>query len=111
MITDEYRYKILKALEQNPEINQRELAQKLGISLGKTNYCLRALVEVGILKATNFRTNKNKLGYMYLLTPKGIEEKVVITSRFLKSKTQEYENLCLEIEHLRRDFKDLNRAS
>ena len=105
MLTDEYRYKILKLVESKPSISQRELAQQLGISLGKTNFCLKALIDVGLLKATNFRNNKNKLAYMYLLTPRGIEEKASITMRFLKYKIQEYETLQSEIEELRRDAK------
>ena len=103
MLTDEYRYKILKILEVNPEISQRDLARSLGVSLGRTNFCLKALIEIGLLKATNFRNSSNKLAYMYLLTPKGIEEKSVITARFLKIKMQEYANLEAEIEELRRD--------
>ena len=103
MLTDEYRYKILKMVESNPAISQRELAQQLGISLGKANFCLKALIEKGLLKATNFRNNKNKLAYMYLLTPSGIEEKASITLRFLKHKIHEYEVLQAEIEELRRD--------
>ncbi|MCB5187704.1 MarR family EPS-associated transcriptional regulator [Methylobacillus caricis] len=102
MLTDEYRYKILKLVQEKPEISQRELAKVLGISLGKTNFCLKALVDVGLLKVSNFRNSQNKLAYMYLLTPKGIEEKTGITMRFLKYKMQEYENLQAEIEELRR---------
>ncbi|MGY1488100.1 MarR family EPS-associated transcriptional regulator [Methylobacillus pratensis] len=102
MLTDEYRYKILKLLQEKPEISQRELAKALGISLGKTNFCLKALAEVGLLKVSNFRNSKNKLAYMYVLTPKGIEEKAGITMRFLKYKMQEYTNLQAEIEELRR---------
>jgi EPS-associated MarR family transcriptional regulator len=103
MLTDEYRYKILKLVEENPEISQRELAVSLGISLGKANFCLKALIEVGLLKASNFKNIKNKLAYMYLLTPKGIEEKAVITGRFLKRKIQEYEALEAEIKLLRQE--------
>jgi EPS-associated MarR family transcriptional regulator len=103
MLTDEYRYKILKLVSDNPEISQRELAQQLGVSLGRVNYCIRALMEKGLVKATNFRNSKNKLAYMYLLTPHGIEEKAAITLRFLQFKMQEYENLQSEIEELRRD--------
>lgn len=103
MLTDEYRYKILKLVEADPGISQRELACQLGISLGKVNYCLKALVDVGVLKVGNFRNNKNKLAYMYLLTPRGIEEKASITMRFLKHKLKEYESLQAEIEELRRD--------
>ncbi|PKO54380.1 MAG: MarR family EPS-associated transcriptional regulator [Betaproteobacteria bacterium HGW-Betaproteobacteria-2] len=101
MLTDEYRYKILKMIEANPEISQRELAGHLGISLGKANFCLKALVQVGLIKVNNFRNNKNKMAYMYILTPKGIEEKASITVRFLKSKTEEYKALQTMIEELR----------
>jgi len=73
MLNDEYRYKILGRLEANPEISQRELAKELGISLGKTNYCLKALVDKGLLKVNNFRNSENKKAYLYLLTPRGIE--------------------------------------
>jgi EPS-associated MarR family transcriptional regulator len=100
LLTDEYRYKILKMLESNPAVSQRELAEQLGISLGKVNFCLKALVNVGLLKVTNFRNNKNKLAYMYLLTPSGIEEKALITMRFLKNKITEYESIKNEIDRL-----------
>ena len=100
MLTDEYRYKILKLVEAKPEISQRELAQKLGVSLGKVNFCLKALVDKGLLKVTNFRNSQNKLAYMYLLTANGIEEKSSITLRFLKSKMRDYELLQTEIRLL-----------
>ena len=103
MLTDEYRYKILKLVEHNPAISQRELAMQLGISLGKVNFCLKALIEKGLLKATNFKHNRNKLAYRYLLTPKGIEEKAGITIRFLKHKIQEHQVLLEQIEELRRE--------
>lgn len=103
MLTDEYRYKILKLVEEKPEISQRELAAALGISLGKANFCLKALIKVGLLKVENFRNSKNKLAYMYLLTSAGIEEKAKITMRFLLSKMQEYETLQAEIDDLTRD--------
>lgn len=103
MLTDEYRYKILKLIEANPEISQRELARELDISLGKTNFCLKALMEKGLLKASNFRNSKNKMGYLYKLTPKGIEEKTAVTVHFLKRKMQEYESLKSEIEQIRAD--------
>jgi EPS-associated MarR family transcriptional regulator len=103
MLTDEYRYKILKLLDAQPDISQRELAKGLGISLGKANFCLKALIEKGLLKAANFRNSQNKLAYMYLLTPAGIEEKSTITLRFLKSKLQEFELLQQEIEQIKRD--------
>lgn len=104
MLTDEYRYKIFKLVETNPEISQRELARELGISLGKANYCLKALIEKGQLKMRNFRNSKRKIAYMYLVTPKGIEEKSQVTARFLKRKLQEYESLQKEIEQLRNEI-------
>jgi EPS-associated MarR family transcriptional regulator len=109
MLTDEYRYKILKILETNPEISQRDLARELDVSLGRVNFCLKALIEKGLLKATNFRNSHNKLAYMYLLTPSGIEEKSAITAQFLKIKMQEYANLEAEIEQLRREAIQTNK--
>lgn len=111
MLTDEFRYKILKLVSDNPEISQRELAQQLGISLGRTNYCVKALIAKGILKADNFRNSKNKLAYMYLLTPEGIELKARITMQYLKLKLQEHEALQTEIEELRREAAILNRST
>jgi EPS-associated MarR family transcriptional regulator len=109
MLTDEYRYKILKILEANPEVSQRDLARALDISLGRVNFCLKALIEKGLLKATNFRNSQNKLAYMYLLTPSGIEEKSAITAQFLKIKIQEYANLEAEIDQLRREAIQTNK--
>lgn len=108
MLTDEYRYKILKLVEANPEISQRELAAELGISLGKVNFCIKALVDVGLIKVDNFRNSKNKLAYMYLLTPKGIEEKAKVTLRFLKNKIQEYEILKRQISVLENELNARN---
>jgi EPS-associated MarR family transcriptional regulator len=110
MLTDEYRYKILKLVEAKPEISQRELARSLGISLGKTNFCLKALIERGLIKATNFRNNQNKLAYMYLLTPTGIEEKSTTTLRFLKAKIKEYELLQAEIMLLTQETKSTSTS-
>jgi len=103
MLTDEYRYKLLKLVEAKPDISQREIAKALGISLGKANYCLKALIDVGFVKATNFRNSENKLAYAYLLTPSGIEQKAAITVRFLKQKIKEYQMLTQEIEELKRE--------
>ena len=103
MLTDEYRYKILKLLSENPHISQRELSRELGISLGKVNYCIHALIEKGIVKASNFKNSQNKQAYAYLLTPKGIEDKAKVTARFLNRKLAEYETLQTEIEVLRRE--------
>jgi len=97
---DETHYKILKTLEVSPGISQRELAVTLGVSLGKTNYCLRALIEKGWVKMTNFRQNPNKAAYAYLLTPRGIEGKARITLQFLKHKMAEFEALKEEIARL-----------
>lgn len=105
MLTDEYRSKILRILEEYPEISQRELAQELGISLGKLNYCLRALIEKGLVKANNFKNSRNKKAYMYLLTRRGITEKARATARFLERKVAEYEALQREIELLQREVR------
>ena len=104
MLTDEYRAKILKKLEEDPQISQRDLARELGISLGKANYCLRALIQVGLIKANNFKNNRHKSAYMYFLTSKGIAEKARATTRFLDRKLAEYEALEREIETLRREI-------
>jgi EPS-associated MarR family transcriptional regulator len=109
MLSDEYRYKILKSLEANPEISQRELAGELGISLGRVNYCVQALIEKGLVKAKNFRNSKNKKGYAYLLTPRGIEEKAKITVQFLKIKIAEHEALTKEIKGLREEAVQVQR--
>ena len=100
MISEEYRYKILKRLEVDPKVSQRELASELGISVGKANFCLQALIEKGLVKANNFKNSKNKKAYMYLLTPRGIEAKAMITMQFLTRKVAEYEALEKEIEQL-----------
>jgi EPS-associated MarR family transcriptional regulator len=101
MLSDEYRYKILKRLEADPKISQRTLANELGISVGKANFCLQALIEKGLVKANNFKNSSNKKAYMYLLTPRGIEEKAKITAQFLSRKIAEYEALEKEIQQLR----------
>lgn len=108
MLTDEYRYKILKIVEAKPEISQRGLARELGVSLGKVNFCLKALIDVGLLKVANFKNIKNKLAYMYLLTPSAVEQKTAITMRFLKHKIHEYETLQAEIAELRLETSDEN---
>ncbi|MBU6461089.1 MAG: MarR family EPS-associated transcriptional regulator [Proteobacteria bacterium] len=110
MLTDEYRYRILKRLDANPVLSQRDLAKELGISLGWANYCLKALIGRGLVKVNNFRNSKNRSGYSYYLTPKGIEEKTKITISFLKLKILEYEALRCEIENLQREA-DQSRIS
>ena len=96
---DETAYKLLKLVQADPNISQREIAQELGISLGKANYCLKAVMERGWVKAKNFINSNNKRGYLYLLTNKGINEKARVTFRFLKYKMDEYE--ALEVDLLR----------
>ena len=108
MLDDEVKYQLLKLLEQDPSLSQRAISKQMGISLGKVNYCLRALIDKGIIKARNFYKNKNKTAYSYYLTPKGFEEKTKITFRFLQSKLTEYENLKLEIEDIRKEAEALN---
>ena len=103
LLTDEYRSKILRLLAAQPEISQRELARELGVSLGRVNFCLQALVERGLVKANNFKNSNNKKAYMYFLTRKGIAEKTLATTRFLDRKMAEYEALRREIEALRRE--------
>jgi EPS-associated MarR family transcriptional regulator len=103
LLSDEDRYKLLNLLEKDSKLSQRELAGALGISLGKVNFCVQALIEKGLVKARNFRNSKNKSAYMYYLTPGGIEEKARLTVSFLRRKTAEYEALTQEIERLRRE--------
>ena len=101
MFDDITSYSLLKTLEENPGLSQRDLARRLGISLGKVNFCLKALIGKGCLKVNNFRSNENKLAYAYLLTPHGVEQKARMTVEFLHIKTREYERLRIEIEELR----------
>lgn len=99
-LNDEAHLKLLRLLEANPRMAQRELADALGISVGKANYCLKALLEKGLIKVSNFRRSDNKLAYAYLLTPAGVSTKATLTVRFLRRKTAEYEALKQEIEAL-----------
>lgn len=103
MNDDHTSYGLLKTLEDNPSLSQRDLAKRLGVSLGKINFCLNALVAKGCLKVNNFRNSDNKLAYAYLLTPQGVEQKTRMTVTFLQNKMQEYERLRSEIEELQRE--------
>lgn len=94
----------MRYLDEHPHASQRELARELGVSVGKVNYCLRALIEKGSVKMRNFRKSSSKLTYAYILTPKGIEEKVSVTSAFLRRKMAEYEIISAEIERLSREL-------
>jgi EPS-associated MarR family transcriptional regulator len=99
----ETHLKILKHIEANPHISQRQLAKELGVSVGKINYCLQALIIKGWVKAGNFQCSSNKMNYLYLLTPAGIGEKTKLTASFLKRKIAEHEKITQEIEQLKRD--------
>lgn len=110
ILSDEVRYRILRLIEQNPAISQRDVARDLGMSLGKTNYCVRALIDKGILKASSFYNNHNKRAYSYVLTAHGISEKAKITLRFLQRKMHEYETLQVEIADLVEQARKLNAS-
>ena len=98
---------LLRKLESNPECTQRELSEEMGVSLGKINYCMNKLIEKGSVKLINFSRSKNKIGYAYFLTPKGIEQKGRLTISFLKIKIKEYEILKKEIRKLKQDTEKL----
>ena len=103
MNTTDTEYRILKILERNPKLTQRQVAGELGVSLGKTHYVIRALINKGLVKLGNFKTSNNKIGYLYLLTPKGLVEKSELAQSFLLRKRQEYGKLKLEIEELMKE--------
>jgi len=98
MKDDQDHFNVLRKIQNKPESTQRELAEDLGFSLGKINYCLNALKFKGLVKISNFKKNPNKVGYIYMLTPKGITEKTKLTISFMKSKMKEYEELKKEID-------------
>jgi EPS-associated MarR family transcriptional regulator len=100
-LNDEVRYKLLKYLADNPQASQRDVARHLGVSIGKVNYCIQALTQLGWIKAQNFKNSRRKSAYLYLLTPTGMEQKVSLTIRFLQRKLAEYSHLAVEIEALR----------
>lgn len=100
---EETHYHVLKLIEKNPSITQRELASELGVSIGKANYCMKALIDKGWIKASNFKNSNKKLAYFYILTPSGIEQKARITVNFLKRKMNDYEALKNEIEILKNE--------
>ena len=105
-MNEEISYKLFKLIEEDPNISQRELAKEMGISLGKTNYCLKALMDNGWLKARNFKNSNNKIAYVYVLTPKGLSENAKLTTMFLKRKVREYELLKSEIKQLQREVSE-----
>ena len=103
-LQEENQLKVMRLLEANPQLSQRDLAVALGVSLGKTNYCLKALLDKGFIKMQSFRKSPNKLAYAYLLTPVGMAEKAGLTVRFLERKVAEFESLTLEIEVLKSEM-------
>lgn len=103
MLDETTHYNLLKALAENPGLSQRDMAKRLGVSLGKINYCLNALLEKGSIKINNFRNSNNKPSYVYLLTPCGVEQKARMTVAFLQCKVREYERLRIEIEELKHE--------
>jgi EPS-associated MarR family transcriptional regulator len=103
-LKEDTNFRVMRLLEENPDLTQRELAERLGISVGGLNYCLKALMLKGLVKMKNFAYSKNKFGYVYMLTPSGMAEKAEITHRFLRRKIEEYESLKAEIDALRPDL-------
>ena len=104
-LQEDTRFRVLRALQDNPRLTQRELSERLGVSLGATNFVLRALMEKGAIKIRNFRGNTRKLIYAYILTPQGLAEKASLTARFLARKQKEYESLKAEIEAVSRKLE------
>lgn len=104
-------FRVLRMLQNNPDMTQREIAERLGVSTSGMNYCLNALIDKGWVKVHNFSQSKNKFGYIYVLTPQGILEKVTLTSQFLKRKQAEYEALRTEIESLQVENKSPDEVS
>ena len=107
-LEQDIRYRLFKILSDNPDITQREIAQRMGISLGKTNYCVSEFVRKGFLKMHRFGQSKTKFGYIYILTPSGMEEKATLAVRFLKRKLQEYEQIKQQIQELSKDIDSEN---
>jgi EPS-associated MarR family transcriptional regulator len=108
-IQEDTYFRVMRILQENPDLTQRELSEMLGVSVGGLNYCLKALMYKGWVKMQNFQNSKNKFKYVYLLTPQGIAKKVSLTSRFLERKMQEYEALRAEIESLHQDVQQAGK--
>jgi len=101
---EDTNFRVMRLLEENPDLTQRELAERLGISVGGLHYCLKALMQKGLVKMRSFAHSKNKFGYVYMLTPSGMAEKAATTQRFLRRKIEEYESLKAEIDALKQDL-------
>ena len=102
---------LMRVIDENPQMTQRELSANLGLSLGKINFLMKSMIEKGFVKVDNFKNSNNKIAYLYLLTPHGIEEKTKITYRFLKRKMAEYEKLEVEIRQLQKEAAVLEKSS
>jgi EPS-associated MarR family transcriptional regulator len=106
---DESQFKALRELEKDNTLSQRDLSKKVGLSVGRVNYIINSLLKNGFIKAQRFKNSKNKIGYMYILTPKGIRERIAQTQAFLQRKTMEYEQLRAEIEKLREETGEVRK--
>ncbi len=106
----ESQFKTLRELSKDSTLSQRDLSQKMGLSLGRVNYIVNALVEKGYIKAERFKNSKNKMGYMYTITPKGLRERLIQTQAFLQQKTAEYEQLRQEIEKLKEETGGMQKG-
>nr|WP_047166782.1 MarR family EPS-associated transcriptional regulator [Sphingomonas sp. Y57] len=102
---EDVHFRVLRLIEKTPEASQREIAEELGVSLGAVNYCVKALLDKGHVKLANFKASKNKLGYVYLLTPEGITHRAGLAARFIERKLAEYDAVRAELEELRTDFE------
>ncbi len=109
-LQEDTHYRVLRLLEANPDLTQREIAKELGLSTGGINYCLRALIDKGWVKVQNFSESKNKFGYIYVLTPAGVSQKIAITGKFLQRKLREYDALRSEIKRLSNEIKNSNET-
>lgn len=105
MSSEEIEFQVLRAIELNPKLTQRQLAEVLDVSLGKAHYCIKALIDKGLVKMCNFNLSQRKLGYVYLLTPKGIKTKATLAAHFLQRKMTEYDELRLELKASARVLK------
>jgi len=103
---EDVRFRVLRLIEKRPEASQREIADALGVSVGAVNYCVRALIDKGHIKVANFRASKNKLGYVYVLTPEGIAARANLAVRFIERKLAEYNTIKDELDQLRSEFTD-----
>ena len=107
-IQEDTTFRIMRILQEHPDLSQRDLAEKLGMSLGGLNYCLKALMDKGLVKLENFQSSQHKFKYVYVLTPTGIAQKIAMTGHFLKRKMEEYEALKAEIEALKSEVESLD---